>query len=144
MASATVSPQKGCGSGEHFVEHAAEGENHRAFVDGALRGPARGTCSQRLPMITPGMVGLCANRAGEVMVGESARPLAVIDDDDDGFSSVRGSPKSSTFATPSGVTITLPGLRSRWMTPFSCAASNASAICLARLSDSSTGIGRFR
>ena len=40
-------------------------------------------------------------------------------------------PKSSTFATPSGVIITLAGLKSRCVTPLSCAASRASAICLA-------------
>ena len=37
-------------------------------------------------------------------------------------------PKSSSLTTPSGVTLTLPGLRSRWVIPFSCAASSASAI----------------
>ncbi len=37
------------------------------------------------------------------------------------------SPKSRTFTTPSGVTLMLAGLRSRWMIPFSCAASSASA-----------------
>ncbi len=46
-------------------------------------------------------------------------------------SSALASPKSSTLTVPSGVTLTLAGLRSRWMMPFSCAASSASAICLA-------------
>ena len=32
---------------------------------------------------------------------------------------------------PFGVTFTFAGFRSRWMTPFSCAASSASAICRA-------------
>ena len=40
-------------------------------------------------------------------------------------------PKSSTLTTPSSRTITLAGLRSRWTMPASCAASRASAICLA-------------
>ena len=40
-------------------------------------------------------------------------------------------PKSSTFTVPSGRTLMLAGFRSRWMTPFSCAASSASAICRA-------------
>ena len=40
-------------------------------------------------------------------------------------------PKSSTFTTPSGVAMMFPGLRSRWVMPFSCAASRASAICRA-------------
>ena len=51
------------------------------------------------------------------------------------------SPKSSTFTLPSGVTLMLAGLRSRWMTPFSCAASSASAIWSASFRASSTGIG---
>ena len=38
------------------------------------------------------------------------------------------SPKSSTFTTPSGVIMTLVGFRSRWMMPFSWAASSASTI----------------
>jgi hypothetical protein len=37
-------------------------------------------------------------------------------------------PKSSTFTVPSGRTLILAGLRSRWMIPCSCAASSASAI----------------
>ena len=37
-------------------------------------------------------------------------------------------PKSSTFTVPSGATLMLAGLRSRWMMPCSCAASRASAI----------------
>ena len=49
-------------------------------------------------------------------------------------------PKSRTFTWPSGVTLMLAGLRSRWMTPFSCAASRASAICRASFRDSSTGM----
>ena len=39
------------------------------------------------------------------------------------------SPKSSTFTTPCGVTLIFAGFRSRCVIPFSCAASNASAIC---------------
>ena len=41
------------------------------------------------------------------------------------------SPKSSTFTVPSDRTLMFAGLRSRWMMPCSCAASSASAICLA-------------
>ena len=40
-------------------------------------------------------------------------------------------PKSSTFTLPSGVSLTLAGLRSRWTIPFSWASSSASAICRA-------------
>ncbi len=54
-------------------------------------------------------------------------------------------PKSRTFTFPSGVTLTLAGLRSRWTMPFSCASSRASAICRAISSASSTGMApRFR
>ena len=51
------------------------------------------------------------------------------------------SPKSSTFTLPSGVTLMLAGLRSRWTMPFSCAYSSASAIWRAIGSASSIGIG---
>src|ERR1035437_1592267 len=37
-------------------------------------------------------------------------------------------PKSRIFTSPESVTITLPGLRSRWTIPAACAARNASAI----------------
>ena len=40
-------------------------------------------------------------------------------------------PKSSTLTQPSEVILMLAGFRSRWMIPCSCAASSASAICLA-------------
>ena len=50
-------------------------------------------------------------------------------------------PKSRTLTLPSGVTLTLAGLRSRWTMPFSWASSRASAICFAMASASSTGIG---
>ena len=48
-------------------------------------------------------------------------------------------PKSSTFTVPSGRRMMLPGFRSRWTMPFSCASSSASAICLAIRSASSSG-----
>ncbi len=48
-------------------------------------------------------------------------------------------PKSSTLTLPSGVTFTLPGLRSRWMTPAACAASSPSATWRPTSSASSTG-----
>ena len=50
-------------------------------------------------------------------------------------------PKSRTLTLPSGVTLMLAGFRSRWMTPFSCAASRPSAIWRAILSADSTGRG---
>ena len=54
-------------------------------------------------------------------------------------------PKSSTFTLPSGVSLTLAGLRSRWTIPLSWASSSASAICRATTTASSTGSGpRFK
>src|SRR5215472_3336732 len=41
-----------------------------------------------------------------------------------GSSAAFANPKSSNFTTPSGVTLMFAGLRSRWMIPFSCAASS--------------------
>ena len=46
---------------------------------------------------------------------------------------------SSAFTVPSSRTLMLAGFKSRWMTPASCAASRASAICLAMGSASSIG-----
>jgi hypothetical protein len=43
-------------------------------------------------------------------------------------STTAASPKSSTLTTPAGVIMMLAGFRSRWVMPFSCAASRASAI----------------
>ncbi len=54
------------------------------------------------------------------------------------------SPKSSTLTVPSGRTLMLAGLRSRWMMPCSCAASSASAICRAIGSASSSGMAALR
>ena len=50
-------------------------------------------------------------------------------------------PKSKTLTVPSFRTLMFAGLRSRWITPASWAASSASAICLALGSASSSGIG---
>ena len=56
-------------------------------------------------------------------------------------SSAFANPKSNTFTVPSSRTLMLAGFRSRWMTPASCAASRASAICFAIGRASSRGIG---
>src|SRR6516165_2868173 len=57
-----------------------------------------------------------------------------------GTSSALAKPKSRIFTVPSGLTFTLAGLRSRWMTPRSCAYSSPSVICLAMCKDSSSGM----
>ena len=80
--------------------------------------------------------------AGLVMVGElasaTAASLAATG------ASAFARPKSSTFTVPSARTLMFAGFRSRWMIPCSCAASSASAICLAIGSASSSGIGAAR
>ena len=53
-------------------------------------------------------------------------------------------PKSSTFTVPSARTLTFAGFKSRWIIPCACAASSASAICLAIDNASSSGIGAAR
>jgi dienelactone hydrolase len=55
-------------------------------------------------------------------------------------STALASPKSSTFTVPDDVTLILAGFRSRWMIPFSCALSSASASYRASASASGTGI----
>ena len=47
----------------------------------------------------------------------------------------------NTLTAPSSFSLMLAGFRSRWITPASCAASNASAICFAIGRASSIGIG---
>ena len=84
-----------------------------------------------VPMITP----ICV--APAVSVGDC-----------DGSPSGLGSsafarPKSNTLTVPSSRTLMFAGLRSRWITPASCAASSASAICFAIGRASSSGIGPF-
>ena len=75
--------------------------------------------------------------AGVVIVGD----IDTLDKDPAAGSVAFARPKSRTFTAPSGRTFTLAGLRSRWTIPCSCAASSASAICVATSSASSMGIG---
>jgi hypothetical protein len=70
-----------------------------------------------VPRMTPAYV------ARMLSVGDIVRDDAVAS-----RSSIFARPKSSTFTVPSGPTLMFAGFRSRWMTPFSCAASSASAI----------------
>ncbi len=79
-------------------------------------------------------------RAGEVIVGDAVTSWLPADS---GCASL-ANPKSSTFTTPSARTLMFAGLRSRWTIPCSCAASSASAICLAIGTASSSGIASPR
>ena len=90
--------------------------------------------------MTPSCVPCAAVIVGEFMsVGERARSAA--EADPGGASIALARPKSRTLTLPSGVSLTFPGLRSRWTIPFSCAASSASAICRATARASSRGSG---
>jgi hypothetical protein len=55
---------------------------------------------------------------------------------------IRAMPKSSTFTPPVDVIWILPGLMSRWMTPWLCASASAEATPVATFSVSSTLSGR--
>ena len=57
-------------------------------------------------------------------IDSAAGPPAVLA----GAAANLASPKSSTFTVPSDVILMFAGFKSRWMMPFSCAASSASAI----------------
>ncbi len=81
-------------------------------------------------MTTPACVAAAVIVGDEVTSGEDPSALSAL-----------ARPKSRTLTAPAGVRFTLAGFRSRWTTPFSCAASSASAIWRATSSDSSTGSG---
>ena len=76
----------------------------------------------RVPMIMPASVA-----AGVATVGD----CDTLGDEPAAGSMAFARPKSSTLAVPSERTLIFAGLRSRWTMPCSCAASSASAICLA-------------
>jgi hypothetical protein len=91
----------------------------------ALPFACSGLMYEAVPRITPATVPV------DVIVGDiDALASALVASPDRALAS----PKSSTLTWLSGVNLTLAGLRSRWITPESCAASNASAICRATFS----------
>ena len=91
-----------------------------------------------VPRMTPTWV-----MAGLMIVGDIVSAPALSGPPAPGSASL-ARPKSSTFTVPSGRTLMLAGLRSRWMMPCSCAASSASTICRAIGSASSSGSGPSR
>ena len=93
-------------------------------------------CSGAIYAAVPITIPICVAAAVNEIVGDCDRAGSLAS----GWNAF-ANPKSSTFTVPSSFTFTLAGFRSRWMTPCSCAASNASAICFAMGSASSTGIG---
>ena len=75
-----------------------------------------------------------------------AVPLAIVGDSERFASDASrpysfASPKSRILGFPSAVTLMFAGFKSRWMTPFSCAALRPSAISLNNASVLSTGMG---
>ena len=86
-----------------------------------------------VPRIMPASV------AAITIVGECERFWGTVFPDSG--ETIFANPKSSTLTVPSRLILMLPGLRSRWTMPFSCAASSASAICRAMASASVTRSG---
>ena len=123
--SVTSSPSNARCARQHLVEHDAERPDVGALVDGSALAPAPAPCRRRCRGSCPS-----ASCAGEVRVGELRATLAVALDAPAG-SIAFARPKSSTFTVPSARTLMFAGFRSRWTMPCSCAASRASAICLA-------------
>ena len=106
----------------HFVEHRPEGEDVAC-----ARRPPPFDCSGAMYWKVPRMC----------LAGERRRPSAtgrVLPGA--GCAGSSRSPKSRSLAPP-GVSIMLPGFKSRWTTPGRCARSSASAIPMAYRSDKS-------
>ena len=116
---------------DHLVEHGAEAEDVAARVDRPAAAPARATCSAGVPATVPGR--LSRAWASSVVSSSPSVPSA--------WSSL-ARPKSRTLTTPSGVTMTFAGLRSRWTMPAAWAAASASASGIAMRSASPRRIAR--
>src|SRR5262249_28111293 len=122
---------EGAFTGEHFEEHAPEGPDVRAAVDttaARLLGThvRRGTENYTHP-----------RHGGTGHPPRRGRAACTVDV----ACGALANPKSSTFTVPSDRSLMLAGLRSRWMTLFSSAASRASAIWRAIGNASSSDIG---
>ena len=109
-------PRETPGLRRAFRKDTAERPDVRAPVGGLPRAPARGSCTWRYRPSRP--------RA-------SGRPSSAIVTDRHRTRVRFGEPEVQDLHTPSGVTLTFAGLRSRCTMPFSWAASSASAICRA-------------
>ena len=102
--------------GQHLVEHAAEREDVAAAVHAAAASPAPATCTRTCRARRPARY---ARSSG----CRRSRP--------DRSSRCSASPKSRIFTAPSAVRKMFSGFRSRWMTPFACAAASPSAMAAA-------------
>ena len=99
----------------------------------AFRGPAPGSC-------TPRCRGSSRSRSPRSSWSEGASASRSARRAEPSPTTAFARPKSRTFTLPSGVSLTLAGLRSRWTMPLSCASARASAICFAIARLSSIGI----
>ena len=108
-----VVPWNGRLAGQHLVQDDPQGEDVRAVIHAASGSRARATCRGRCPSTSP----------SSVSCGDGARSRvdepfdAVARRTSPGLSTSFARPKSSTFTWPDEVTITLSGLRSRWVMP---------------------------
>ena len=119
---------------QHLEQHAAKRPDVGALSTG-VRAPAPAPCRPRCR----GSCRICVIAGGRErrrVLGAFGCPLTAGRRRPIAFAK----PKSSTFTVPSSRTLMLAGFRSRWTMPRSCAASSASAICLAIGSASSSGI----
>ena len=117
---------------QHLVQHAAARPHIATAIDDLARA-CSGLCTRRCRMMPA-----CVLTAGDVSVGDMDKLAMPESDVEGGFAR----PKSSTFTVPLDVSLTLAGFRSRCTMPLSCAASSASAICLAiRKASPSSGLG---
>ena len=117
----------------HLMQQATESPDVTTLVRLTLS-PALATCSKRCQAVCPAVI-----MAGDVIVGDAdtsgnCRTLRLpLSGTARAFSGPGelGQAESSTFTVPSGRSLMLAGLRSRWMIPCSWAASSASAISVA-------------
>ena len=102
----------------HLVQHRAERKDVGCARQPAFLPPARATCTAACPGKLPGPVRSAGVISVATTLADPAPPPA--------RSLWRG--RNRAASRPTGVSITLPGFRSRWTMPRRCAASSASAI----------------
>ena len=114
--SETVSRSNALLAGQHLIEDAAERPDIRSLVHRLAARLLRAHVRRRAQNDAVASLVQSDRRRVSKLAAVAPSP------------SVFANPKSRTLTTPDGVTLTLAGLRSRWMMPLSCAAESASAI----------------